>query len=340
MTKKKKEEITDIPSRETSKPVRMIDVARRAGVSVSTVSRVLNGIKTDFISKETERKINEIAYTMGYKKNVFAQALTGGKTFLIDLQIPALYYHMLNEFSVLASETDYTVISRDIEQKYLFNKDIVNLSVDGVISIVDGGLLESYMKSLPHKNCVSIGRNCSNKFDYIYEDFYEGTCEAIEYLIKKGAKKIAYLTDDLMVLNREEKVRAYLTTLEKYGLKPYFINTNGWAPNEIYNGVMSELKKETKIDAILCHSDVRHKSCINAIKDFGLKIPKDISVVTSGHIMGKLLDIKKEASGVYVEDTIICKKAWEFLMNRIENPKIPIQKYVAKYKFYKGITTK
>ena len=78
------------------------------------------------------------------------------------------------------------------------------------------------MKTLPHRNCVSIGRNCSTKFDHIYEDFFDGTCDAIEYLIKTGCKKIGYLTDDLMVPKREEKVRAYLSTLEKHDLKPIY----------------------------------------------------------------------------------------------------------------------
>ena len=326
---------------EKIKPVTMKDVADMAGVSVSTVSRVINGIKTDFISKETEKRINEIAYTMGYKKNVFAQALTGGKTYLIDLQIPVHYYGMIYVFDKLSAESEYTVISRDIEMKYLANKDVVSFFVDGVISIVDDVLLDSYMKSFPHKNCVSIGRNCSRKFDHIYEDFYDGTYEAIEYLVLLGAKKIVYLTDDLMVLKREEKVRAYLDVLKKYNLEPYFLNTKSWSANDIYEVVLAKLKTGFKPDAVFCHSDVRHLPCMNAIKDFGLKVPSDVSIITCGHLGGiDLMRTKEEVSGVFLEDKEICETAWKFLMNRIENPKLPIQKHVAKYKFIKRNTTK
>ncbi len=340
MPRKKKEEITDIQPKETTKPVRMKDVAEKCGTSISTVSRVLNGIKTDWISKETEKRINEIAYTMGYKKNVFAQALKGGKTYLIDIQIPAQYFGMLYCFNTLSSDTEYTIINRDVEVKYISNKEIINLSVDGVISIIDGFLIESYMKTLPHRNCVSIGRNCSTKFDHIYEDFFDGTCDAIEYLIKTGCKKIGYLTDDLMVPKREEKVRAYLSTLEKHDLKPIFINTKGWNPDDVYKGVLSNLKSGLKVDAVFCHSDVRHDPCMKALQDYGLKVPKDVSVLTVGHITNPILGFKEDISGIFIEDSIICETAWDFLMNRIENPKLPIQEFIANYRFIKGSTTK
>ena len=274
------------------------------------------------------------------KDRFFAQALTGGKTYLIDIQIPAQYYGMIYCFNTLSRDTDYSIITRDVEIKYISNKDIINLSVDGVISIVDVSLIESYMKNLPHKNCVSIGRNCSTKFDHIYEDFYDGTCEAIEYLIKTGCKKIGYLTDDLMIPKREEKVRAYLTTLEKHNLKPVFINTKGWNPNDVYEGVLSKLKSCLKVDAIFCHSDVRHDPCVKALQDYGLKIPKDVSILTSGHISDPILGFKKDISGIFIEDSVICEKAWDFLIKRIENPKLPIQEFIAKYRFIKGNSTK
>ena len=321
------------------KPVRMKDIAQKLGISVSTVSRVLNDVETNFISEDTKKKVRFAAYTMGYRKNMIAQALTGGKTNIIDLQIPATYSNIIENFQNLSLKTPYQLLFRDVELLYLSDRQIINTVADGIISIAEYFVIEEFMKTLGHKNCVSLGHHCSRKYDHVYLDFYKGMREAMEYLIKTGCRKIAYLTDDCMDFSRENKWKAYNDVLNERGLPPVYINTKTYDFEDVYRYVKEFFEKGNEADAIFCHASIRTAPTIMALRELGLKIPDDISLVTTDYKPDMRI-AGYEFSSLDSDGYAYCRTAWDFLMNRIENPDLPIQSATFEFEFHPRESTK
>ena len=321
------------------KPVRMKDIAEKLGISVSTVSRVLNDVETNFISEETRKQVRFAAYTMGYRKNMIAQALTGGKTNIIDMHISANYMDIINHFQNLALQTPYQLFFRDVEAWYLADKDVSNMVSDGIISNSEGFLCEELMKFVGHKNCVSLGHHCSKKYDHVYLDFYRAMRDAMEHFIKTGCKKIVYLTDDCMDFSRETKWKGYIDVLNENGLKPIYINTKTFDFEDIYKYVKEFFEDGNEADAIFCHSSIRTFPVVIALRELGLKIPDDVSLVTTDYTPGMRI-CGCEISSLDFDEYNYCKTAWDFLMNRIENPDLPIQSATFEFEFHPRESTK
>ncbi|MBQ0104901.1 MAG: LacI family DNA-binding transcriptional regulator [Armatimonadetes bacterium] len=315
------------------KPVRMKDIAQKLGISVSTVSRVMNDETCGLISDDMIKKVRFTAFTMGYKKNLVAGALKNGKTYIIDMQMSLHYDSLCDHFMDISLNTPYQLLFRDVEARYVRDKQIFNTVSDGIISNSEGFLCEELMKGVGHNKCVSMGHHCSRKFDHIYTEYYGAMRDAMEYLIKTGCRKIAYLTDDYMDFSRETKCKAYTDVLNEAGLPPLYINTKTYDFEDIYRYVKEFFVNGNEADAIFCHASVRTDPTVMALKELGIKIPEDISIVTTDY-KPNMRVLGCEFSSLDFDEYAYCKTAWDFLMNRIENPDLPIQSATVDYKFY------
>ncbi|MCL2559163.1 MAG: LacI family transcriptional regulator [Turicibacter sp.] len=212
--------------------VRLEDVAEHAGVSPTTVSRVLNN--RGAISDKTRKKVNDAIEELGYFPNEIARSLYGNKTNIIGVLFPNVsnpfYGEMVTELETILSEKGYKVLicntnnNPEKEAKYL--KMLLSNQVDGVI--VGSRNLPSDIYQKAHLPIVAIDRVLSEKVPIIRSDNYQGACMATEYLIDKKCKKIALFTGspEEEIMRGDQRIKGYIDTLEKQDYDPLILQVS------------------------------------------------------------------------------------------------------------------
>ncbi|MBZ4646291.1 MAG: LacI family transcriptional regulator [Petroclostridium sp.] len=264
------------------------DVAQRAGVSPSTVSRALSGkIPVD---KETKEKVMEAVRALNYQPNVLAKGLKEGRTNTIGLIIPNIrnpvFPAVARGVEDVARRNGFTVILCNTDEDLRVELDYVDKLqkrwVDGLIFATaqkdSHHILELKEKDFP---VVLLVRHMEDKVDAVISNNFKGAYEAVSYLIKTGHKKIAIVNGSLGLTLYRERFEGYKKALQDAGLPVIdeFIidgvsdNGNG------YYSMLGLLEQGSVPDAVFATSDPKAIGIIRAIKDYGLRVPEDVSVI-------------------------------------------------------------
>ncbi|MDA3846282.1 MAG: LacI family DNA-binding transcriptional regulator [Vallitaleaceae bacterium] len=287
--------------------IKLIDVAKAAGVSVSTVSRVINGDRERPASSETTDKIWAIVKELGYVPNKNAKNLVKGEVDneLAIGRIGCIYtstYDLNNDpfFSCIGIGVQielnhqnynlaYSVSAAMMDYKALYSY-IVNHTVDGVIIL--GRFEESILDMIKgHFNhIVYAGINpVEAGFDQVICDGYEGAKAAINHLIDSGHKHIGYVGYigerdlDKMSIN-ELRYKAYCDLMKEKDLP---IDENNIMHTKLrttaaYQEMMTYLHKTNKNEvpsAFYCANDATAFGVMKALQDEGYVVPKDVAII-------------------------------------------------------------
>lgn len=268
------------------------DVARLAGVSISTVSRVINDSKP--VSPEARKKVLKIIEETGYKPNDVARSLVTKKSYLIGVIINNLantyVADIVRGIEEIGKMYDYDILlcssyfSKDAQQKYI---QLLNRKqAEGIILVgydFDNEIIEQ-VKQL-NKPYMFYTRNAKDKMNCIGIDNYKAAYEMTSYLIEKGHKKIAYLSNLENKSNSEkEKIKGYESALEDNGISDSIIYTAGGRRyNHSYDTGKKIAKDIEKISAIFCSNDELAIGLVNSFADMNIKTPEDVSVVGYGN---------------------------------------------------------
>jgi len=278
--------------------IRMItikDVAKLSGVSISTVSRVINDSKP--VSPEVRKKVLSIIEETGYKPNDVARSLVTRRSYLIGVIINNLAQSYVADIvrgiEEIGKMYDYDILlcssyfSKEAQKKYLQLLD--RKQAEGIFLVghsFDDEILD-LAKSL-NKPCVYFTKKIKEDMEYISIDYFAAAYEATNYLIKQGHKKIAYVSDyENGVTVEEEKISGYKKALKDNEFSTKGLNmyvANGRRYNHAYTLGPSLLKDIKKIDAIFCSNDELAIGVMNYLLDNGVKIPEDVSVMGFGNI--------------------------------------------------------
>jgi LacI family transcriptional regulator len=264
-------------------------VAERAGVSVNTASRAINN-KPD-ISKETKKRILQIAKELGYIRNAAAVALRTKKTGTIGAVIAdnrnPFYAEVLNGIEEAAREKNYHIILANTQRDYQKEEEVINLllakRVDGLL-ITPVQDRDDDIKNLIDANIpfVVVGRDFENiEVDAVYNDEVKGGFLATEYLIKKGHKKIASINGFLHKSPAKGRLEGYKKALKKYGI-PFddaLVTVGDIDVKDGYERTKQLLEKGLNFTAIFAYNDMMAFGAMQAIKEKGLRIPEDIGLV-------------------------------------------------------------
>jgi DNA-binding LacI/PurR family transcriptional regulator len=267
--------------------VTLKDIAEIAGVHVSTVSKALRG-STD-INKETRQRITEIAKEKGYKiKNIIKKDTNGfGIIGVICPEIISNYYAQI--IRIIEEEVKkegyfcmigFTNFDKDTEKYYL--NHLTNANIEGVIFLSESKDLEKvlfdYSKNIDIP-LVLIAQNTETKdFDCIRIDDEYGVRLAIEHLLELGHTQIGYLGDELS----DSRLEIFTRVMEENKLKinKRWIQVSKERFEKCGFDLMNNiLKSEDVPTAIFAAYDDIAIGAIKAIKDKGLDVPKDISVI-------------------------------------------------------------
>ncbi|NYE05762.1 DNA-binding LacI/PurR family transcriptional regulator [Bacillus niacini] len=263
------------------------DIAKIAGVSVTTVSRVLNN--HPYVSKEKKEAVLQAMEEYNYQRNINAVHLSKGKTFLIGVVIPFTnhpYFGLLVEgiakeavkynYKLVLFQTNYEVV-REIEAlEMLQHKQIDALIICSRSCGWD--LIDEYLEYGPIIFCEdSRGRNVSSTFIDHYKCFYN----ALEYLYDKGHRKIGYCVGRKSGTNSRQREKAYRDFLDKEHLSfdPDYIFYECLKFEDGVKVVQQLTRMDNPPTALLVTSDIVAAGMITYCKEKGILIPDDLAIM-------------------------------------------------------------
>jgi len=268
------------------------DVAKKAGVSIATVSRVLNN--SNVVSEKTRQRVKRAIEELNYTPNVIASALTKKSTLTLGLLIPDISNPFSSElsrgvedasndfgFNTVICNTDYCP-----EKETTYISLLRQKSVDGfIISTADyndENVIELLKDDVP---LVLLGRDIEETegypIDIVGSDNIKGGYIATKHLIDLGHKKIACLLGPPRIKVNLEREIGYLRAMEEANLKVYK-NLVGYGDFKLefgYKKTLEFFKGPLKPTAIFAANDLTALGAIRAIKELGLSVPEDVSVV-------------------------------------------------------------
>ena len=266
------------------------DVAKIAGVSQSTVSRVLNDYP--YIKKNTRDKVLAVINELGFTRDEIARSLVEKRTKSIGLILGSIS----NPFF---AETAEVIIERAQELKYdviVYNTGHKDENLEQAINLLIGKRVEGIILTSVSKNYTEkIKKLHDNGFpvllynsfldikdvNFIVMDNNKGARLAVQHLIKLGHKKIAKISGPSKYLATYERTVGYKEEMMEngYEIDEGLIFNSEFSYDKIYSFTKKLLKKKDRPTAIIAASDQMALAVLDAASSLNLKIPADLSVV-------------------------------------------------------------
>lgn len=267
--------------------VSIFDVAQKSGLSVVTVSRVLNNSPS--VRQKNKEKVLQAMRELDYHPNAAARSLARGKTGIIGLTLTTLddsfFDAVVNDMNERLIERGYYLalsVSRshtDRVARPLFAED----RVDGVILLsLSPTDEEMYIHDLTKKNIPFImidNSNNNHNVNSIIVDNFKGGYEATRHLIDLGHTEIAHIAGPEHFLSSRERERGYLAALVDAGLEPYQVQRGAFEIPAGYQIAMNWIKAGKLPSAIFAADDYIAIGVMDACLNEGISIPADISIV-------------------------------------------------------------
>lgn len=277
------------------------DVARHAGVSVSTVSNVLNG-RTDRMRQETLARVEAAITALQFRPNRLARQLKTGQTPLLSLLVPSianpLYSYIARDVETFAQEQyGYRVLIgntyRDKDKEAAFFEDLLAHGVRRVI-VISSLSDERHLERAVQRGMVvlSYDRRATpgevSEVDHVTPDNFEAAHLATRHLITHGHTRLAFATVGGMTMSRSDKIQGFLAAASEAGLGQHARVLNGGPLNEYGDAVMSEvgraLAQQIVNDpepptGIVTVNDLMALGLMAGLREAGLRVPEDISIV-------------------------------------------------------------
>jgi LacI family transcriptional regulator len=263
-------------------------VARDAGVSPSTVSRILNG--TAVVSEVKKMAVDEAIEKLGFIPNPIARGLAGGRTLSIGVVTQAIdspfYGAALRGIEDALDPAGYSPLfvsgHWDAGKEARCIEVLRSRRVDGII-VLTGRLsdqaLKTCAKSLP---VVVTGRSLKapGLFAVNFDNF-EGSRLAVKHLIGLGHQKIAHIAGDPLHPDSEERMRGYLSALEDAGIKPNpaLIVTGQYHEGSGLSAVNRLIMQRVRFTAIFAANDQMAMGAALGLYRSGIQVPEDVSIV-------------------------------------------------------------
>ncbi|WP_135552636.1 LacI family DNA-binding transcriptional regulator [Paenibacillus cymbidii] len=265
------------------------DIGREAGVSIASVSKVLNGNYAN-VSAETRDNILAVAKRLNYRPNRLARGLVSNRTHMVGLIVPDIASPY---FAQLAKEIERSAYAAGYKL-LLCNTDNDAVKVGGYIDMLleyntDGVIvaetaLGDAIDRLLGSGCkvATINSGVLGPEVYgVYVDNVEGTYLATRHLIERGHTHIAFIGSDNEPGKANQRLDGYMKAMGEHGLQidygriklgNYQLETGQFYAQQL-------LERNQRFTAIVCGNDVIAFGALNALKDNGVRVPDDVSLV-------------------------------------------------------------
>ncbi len=267
------------------------DIAKEAGVSLTTVSRVLSG-QSKLYSKKTAKRVKKVAKELGYQKNTAAVELVTQRSKVIAVIVSATKTNfsdqIIDGIQQEATQNDLNVIilyagekNPESERKAL--ETVIGRPVMGILLVamdLDPSNIDLLISANIPFQFLSITLN-NRKLPFITSNDFQIGYQATRYLITKGHTKIGFVSADLESMTGHLRLNGYKHAMADNDLitDPKWIYGGDWSYED---GVaaMKRFGRHTPLSAIMASSDLAAIGVMNQAQDFGMQIPKDLAVMS------------------------------------------------------------
>jgi LacI family transcriptional regulator len=287
--KEKRKEAQQVARRKSSNGVTIIDVAEEAGVSYSTVSRVVNN--KSYVKTETRAKVLQAMTRLGYQANLHARSLAGGRSNVIGLLVVDLTTQYVGEvirgIDDVLTANQYELMLYTTHRRKTKESAYVNMMARG---LADGLLIvlprdpEAYLKSLRQRD-----------FPYVLIDQFgiddtdltvtaankDGGYEATKHLIDLGHRRIGIITGWMDMVSARHRLDGYRAALadHKIHFDQKLVYEGNFTQMGGFHGTNHLMELGQPPTAIFASSDLTAVGVMDAARGRNLKIPDDLSVV-------------------------------------------------------------
>lgn len=271
------------------------DVARTAGVGVGTVSRVLNN--STRVSPETQEKVLGAIRELGFRRSKIARQLsTGIQHRNVGVILPFVTHPSFVErlrgiqLGLHDLDNDYNLILYNVTEPGRFHEQLLAIVEQAA---VDGLLIATLNVSDEHRDLlaqagipfVTLSDACSGEANCISPDNLRGGYMAVQHLLELGHRRIAYVGDEFQNIygfpTSELRYEGYRAALDAYNVPPRdeYVCLGAHGEETAHGLTKTLLALDEPPTAIFAMSDIQAVGCILAIREVGLRVPEDISVI-------------------------------------------------------------
>jgi LacI family transcriptional regulator len=315
----------------TRKRTTIKDIAKKTDLSITTVSRVLNGKSEKFrIAQKSQRIVESAAAELNYVANHFAANLKSGKSNTIGLIVPSLsnpfFANIASNINSEVRKYGYTTIIADSDENVEIEKSelqqFVSRNIEGLIIIPCGKemghIKQLYEKGLP---LILLDRYFEDTdIPFVSTDNFEGAYMAANLLIDHGHSSILCIQGVVNSTPNKMRVNGFKHAMKNAGIENYKIVGDAFSIENGYLETKMLIQNKTKPTAIFTLSNTIAMGCIKALKEENIRVPQDVSIITfDDHIYLDYLATPITCVAQPVET--ICKLALKNLKFIINNEK-------------------
>ena len=325
--------------------ITIVDVAKRAGVSASTVSRVLNG--NGYVSIRSRTHVERVMAELSFVPSTIARSLRDKHTKMIAIFIPdfsnMFYSEMLAGMAPEAAEKHYMIITcttdQDAKYETAYIQQLLSRNIDGIIFFTYGGIRENvpYIEELAKKIPIVF---MDSVFEHepvsvVSTDGLSGTRQAVSYLIREGHRRIGYIkiSDDYYVARH--RYEGYAAALLDGGIS--------LDPSLVYELKLDDLRRRSheagqyflslpdRPTAIMAVDDQIAIGTMNYLLTHGIAIPQQMAIVGFDNIPLSSL-VTPSLTTVAQPIRQLGREAVRLLIDKIEDPTLSNRKIMLETK--------
>ena len=312
--------------------VNIKDVAAKAKVHPSTVSRVLNPETRSMVSSAVADRVSRIAAEMGYARSSLAYGLRTGRTHTIGVVIPdltnPLFPPIIRQIERTLADQDYIAILADSDNNQdnetAIVQSLMSRNVDGLI-LATAHRLDSVVSTCVGKQIplVLVNRTIdTHSVTAVINDDEHGIELAVSHLVDLGHESIAYLGGPQDTSTGHDRFLAFKRLMKEGRFKSHgelILNCKAFTEAEGYRGFLSILDKGRKFTAVVVANDLLALGCYDAMAELGLNCPADISV-TGFNDMPFMNRVTPPLTSLRIPHDEIGNQAALLLLERILDP--------------------
>ncbi len=270
--------------------ITIYDVAREAGVSMATVSRVVNGNPN--VKPTTRKKVNEAIERLGYRPNAVARGLASKKTTTVGVIIPDVSSIFFGELARgiedIATMYNYNIILSNSDQNSEKELHLINTmlgkQVDGIV-FMGGKITEEHVeefKKSPVPIVLAATTEQSQSVPSVNIDYKQAAFDAVSLMVDHGHKRIGYVSGPLQdPINGEYKIAGYREALEEAGLSydENLIVIGDYTYDSGLEAAETFINLNQPPTAVFSGTDEMALGVIHGYQDNGLRVPEDVEVI-------------------------------------------------------------
>ncbi len=313
--------------------VTIVEVAKKAGVSLGTVSRVINN--DIHVAPETRERVLAVTREMGYVANRQARGLKGSKTNVIGLLVPELGTGYIGEImhgidaELAHNQLDLMLFTahRTAPKEANYVGNMVQGMVDGLLLVLPRNPTD-YIDTLTRHNFPFVlidHQGTGNPCPAVGATNWQGAYNATEYLIKLGHTRIGFITGSMELGAAVDRLEGFKSALHVHHIpeNPQLIYEGTFFQPDGYAGASALLDLDAPPTAIFASNDVMAMGAMDAIRNRGLHVPEDISILGFDDIPQAAL-VRPALTTVRQPLEQMGRVATQMLIDKLKNPKSEI----------------